>query len=287
MNIEAYLKEKQQRVNQALRDCLSLECPPRLKEAMQYSVEAGGKRIRSILAIAACEACGGSEAAVMPAACALELIHTFSLIHDDLPAMDNDDLRRGKPTNHKMFGDGTAILAGDGLLAHAFWVLARHNIPSDILEEIAEAAGPRGIVGGQQLDLEGEGKTLSAEALEKIHRYKTGRLITSSVVCGARTALASPVPLEHLKKYGERVGLAFQIADDLLNVEGSPADTGKQATGSDQTLSKATYPAILGVEASRKEAARLVGEALAALSSLDAKADPLRHIAQFIISRKS
>lgn len=288
MNITVYLETKRDQVNQALEKYLELssQCPPRLKEAMQYSLKAGGKRIRPILTLASCEACGGEAEVAMPVACALEMIHTFSLIHDDLPAMDNDDWRRGQPTNHKVFGEGMAILAGDGLLAHAFSILAKAKISSEVIEDIAWATGPCGMVGGQVLDLGGEGKNLTISELEKLHRYKTGRLIAVAVTTGAKLANAAPTQLEGLKSYGERIGLAFQIADDILNVEGSQERMGKSA-GSDRKKSKATYPGILGVTASRQRAEELVSQAIAALNSFDAKADPLRAIAQFIIARNA
>lgn len=287
MNFESYLTERRHLVNQALSRYLDFpsETPGRLKEAIQYSLEAGGKRIRPILAIAACEACDGSAEKVMPVACALEMIHTFSLIHDDLPAMDNDDLRRGRPTNHKIFGEGMAILAGDGLLAQAFWLLARQKIPNEVMEEIALGTGPGGMVGGQVLDLQAEGKELRPEDLEVVHRLKTGRLIAASVTSGARMANAAPEQLKALQKYGRAVGLAFQIADDILNVEGSPVKTGKQKTGSDHARRKATYPGRLGLEASKTEARRLADEAASSLKNFDQKADPLHGIAQYIIAR--
>lgn len=288
MNITAYLQTKRDQVNQALAKYLepSTECPPRLAEAIQYSMKAGGKRIRPILTIAACEACGGETEAALPAACALEMIHTFSLIHDDLPAMDNDDLRRGQPTNHKVFGEGLAILAGDGLLTHAIWILAKAKVSLEVIKDIAWATGPSGMVGGQVLDLEGEGRLLAIAELEKVHRYKTGRLITVAVTSGAKLAKCPPVQLEGLKTYGERIGLAFQITDDILNVEGSQDQMGKSA-GSDQKKRKATYPGVLGLTASRKRAEQLVSEAIAALTLFDEKAWALREVAKFIISRSN
>lgn len=289
MNIENYLGKSREEVNRALRRYLALpsQCPPRLEEAIQYSLEAGGKRIRPILAIASGEACGGKTEAVLPVACALEMIHTFSLIHDDLPAMDNDDLRRGRPTNHKVFGEGMAILAGDGLMIQAFGLLARQRISCEVMEEIAQAAGPAGMVGGQVLDLEAEGRKLRPQELETIHCLKTGRLIAVSVTSGARMAKATLEQLEKLQSYGQAVGLAFQITDDILNVEGSPVETGKQRTGSDDARRKATYPSLFGVQASRTKAQQLVDEAIQSLAYFDQKADPLRGIAQYIISRST
>ncbi len=216
------------------------------------------------------------------------MIHTFSLIHDDLPAMDNDDLRRGVPTNHKVFGEGLAILAGDGLLAEAFYLLAqsKHEKTLEVIRDIAEAAGPAGMVGGQVLDLQGEGADLQPDDLERIHRYKTGRLIAVAVTSGAKIGGAAPAQLGALKVYGEKIGLAFQIADDILNVEGSKADLGK-STGSDAQKKKATYPGLLGLEVSKQKAAALMEEAVAALRIFDEKADPLRELACYIVRRSN
>lgn len=295
MEIREYLTSQKQRVDEGLRRFL-LEVsgwPVPLKEAMAYSLDAGGKRIRPILALAAAEALGGNAGAVLPVACALECIHTFSLIHDDLPSMDNDDLRRGHPTNHKVFGEGMAILAGDGLLAFAVTLLcetARFSVlPAvllDVIRDISLATGPSGMVGGQVYDLKAEGADLSEADLERLHRFKTGRLIAVSVTGGAKIAGANPAQLEALKQYGERIGLAFQIADDILNVEGSVAQTGK-SVGSDGKHNKATYPKILGLEASRARAQKLCGEAIQSLSDFDERADPLRELARFIILRKN
>lgn len=292
MDIESYLNFQREKINQALEKYLSSRSgwPEPLKEAVVYSLKAGGKRIRPILAVASCGAAGGGREEVMPLALSLEMIHTFSLIHDDLPAMDNDDLRRGQPTNHKVFGEGMAILAGDALLSEAFYLLAEvgnefsPKILLEVLKDIAHATGPLGMVGGQVLDLQGEGLELGQSDLEKIHRYKTGRLIAVSVTSGAKLAGASLSQLEALKTFGEKIGLAFQIADDILNVEGSEQKMGK-AKGSDQNKKKATYPGILGLEASKKKADALVKEAVACLGSFDKKADPLREIARYIVLR--
>lgn len=286
MNIETYLAEKKKLVDQALATCFHdiPECPPLLKEAMEYSLKAGGKRIRPILVIASAEVFGKSAAQVMPAALAFELIHTFSLIHDDLPAMDNDDLRRGKPTNHKVFGEGVAILAGDGMLTHAFYLLARAQVSSDLMAEIAKATGAEGMVGGQVLDLQGENATLNADSLEKIHFYKTGRLITAAVTTGATLGGASASQLKNFRAYGEKIGLAFQIADDVLNVESSTEALGKKA-GSDQNRHKSTYPGLWGLKTSKQKADQLVNEAVTSLESFGVAADPLRAIAQYIVHR--
>jgi len=265
-----------------------------LKEAIRYSLLAGGKRVRPILTIAACEACGwgpeGRELAV-PVGAAFEMIHTYSLIHDDLPAMDNDDLRRGRPTNHKVFGEANAILAGDALLTEAFGLIAslKTKRPEKLLrviDEVARAAGVEGMAGGQAVDLESEGKQLTKDLLEQLHRMKTGCLIRGSVVAGALVADADPRQLEAIRGYGEAIGLAFQIADDLLDVEGKTEDLGKTAR-SDAAHSKATYPSVVGIESSKRLAQQGVDKAIHSLAPFDHLADPLREIARFIVSRKS
>lgn len=296
MDVEQYLNRHKEIVDKALFEFLGSAdgIPPRLQEAIEYSLKAGGKRIRPILAIAAAQAIGGRVEPVLPLASALEMIHTFSLIHDDLPAMDNDDFRRGKPTNHKVYGEGMAILAGDALLAEAFSLLCHPalvnqtpaNVLVDVIRDVASATGRCGMVGGQVLDLEGEGKKLNALSLEKIHRYKTGALITTSILCGAKIAGAKGEKLEALTIYGEKVGLAFQIADDILNVEGTEEALGK-SVGSDQKHHKLTYPSLFGLEASKKMAQDLADQAVAALISFDGRGDPLRGIAQYIVSRKN
>ncbi|OGQ46516.1 MAG: polyprenyl synthetase [Deltaproteobacteria bacterium RIFCSPLOWO2_02_FULL_46_8] len=296
MNIEQYLNNQKIVVDKALFAFLAenKEFPPKLEEAIEYSLKAGGKRIRPILALAAAQAVGGAIEPVLPLACAMEMIHTFSLIHDDLPAMDNDDFRRGKPTNHKVYGEGVAILAGDALLSEAFYLLCHPNIvrqisPNvliDVIRDVAHATGRSGMVGGQILDLEGEGKKSDADALEKIHHYKTGCLITTSITSGAKIAGANGAQLEALKIYGEKVGLAFQIADDILNVEGTKENLGK-SVGSDQQHNKSTYPSLFGLTVSKKMAQDLAEQAVSVLEIFDAKADPLRGIAQYIVSRKN
>lgn len=298
MKIEQYLSTQKKRVDDWLQKYFAASSassdssgravsgwPADLREAMTYSLNAGGKRIRPILALAACEAVGGKTEGALPVACALECIHTFSLIHDDLPAMDNDDLRRGVPTNHKVFGEGMAILAGDGLLSLAFEILSEVK-NAEVFRDIAIATGPEGMVGGQVFDLKAEGKKLEEKDLEKIHLYKTGRLIQVSVTSGAKIGKANAAQLEGLKKYGEKIGLAFQIADDLLNVEGDARQTGK-SVGSDAAHRKATYPKVLGMEASRQKARRLYDEASSALADFGSSADPLRQIARFIVNRQS
>ena len=264
--------------------------PQRLSEAMRYAVLGAGKRVRPILAYAAAEAVGIAWERVDAAAAALELIHAYSLVHDDLPAMDDDDLRRGRPTCHKAFDEATAILVGDALLTLAFGVLAEdeHTEPAARIRMVAllaEAAGAPGMVGGQALDLMAEGHQLDLDALKTIHRHKTGALIRAAVTL---PALASPTlnqaQLDALDHYAQRIGLAFQIQDDLLDVEGDTATIGK-TSGADAAHHKATYPSLLGLEGAHGAARELIDSALAALASFDAGADPLRWIASYIIER--
>lgn len=291
------MEEKRRQVDGFLEKHFQVPNPDfgRLFEAMRYSLLAGGKRVRPLLLLAAYEACGGKEdgtgyEAALRIAASLEMIHTYSLIHDDLPAMDNDDLRRGRPTNHKMFDEATAILAGDALLTEAFEVIAASKgISADILihviRDIARASGGHGMAGGQALDLDSEGRKITASELENLHRHKTGCLIEVSVHCGARLAEATPERLHAIRIYGESIGLAFQIADDILDVEGGTAELGKTA-GSDAKHDKATYPSIIGLEKSKAQAAGLIERAISSLREFDGRADPLREIARFIISRK-
>lgn len=292
MDIKKYLIEKKLMVDAALENYFAKECelPSKLKEAMLYSLRAGGKRLRPVLTLAACEACEGDPLKAMPAALALEMIHTFSLIHDDLPAMDDDDLRRGQPTSHKKFGEAVAILAGDGLLSEAFSCLGRGlkglKNSIEIVQDIADASGSRGMTGGQALDLAAEGKKVSYEELRTIHKGKTGALITVSVTSGAKVANADLVKLSAIKKYGDAIGLAFQITDDILDIEGTTEELGKPAK-SDITNEKSTYPLILGVEKSKKLAKQLVDEAYSTMAEFNSKADPLREIARYILTRKN
>ncbi|MCC7203232.1 MAG: polyprenyl synthetase family protein [Nitrospirae bacterium] len=269
--------------------------PHTLYNSMHYSLAAGGKRIRPILAIASCEAVGGRIEDVIPAAVAIEMIHTYSLIHDDLPSMDNDDLRRGKPANHKVFGEATAILAGDGLLTMAFEILSgADNVEANkhadrrlrIIHEIAAAAGPEGMVGGQQLDMENEGTIMDIRELEELHRRKTGALILAAIRAGGISGGATETQLQALTDYGAKTGLAFQIADDILDVEGIEQEVGK-SLGKDARQNKSTYPAITGLAESKILAEKLINEALAALDSFDDKANHLRMIAGYIIARNS
>ncbi len=264
----------------------------RLLEAMIYSLNAGGKRLRPILCIAATEAVGGQADNCLTAACALEMIHTYSLIHDDLPAMDNDDLRRGQPTCHIKFDEATAILAGDALLTMAFNILASgdnsdSNNPAtklSVLETISRAAGQPGMIEGQMTDIESEGETLEFDALAKMHDLKTGALITASVLSGALLGGGSDEQIRKLENYSKFIGLAFQVADDILNVTGDPELMGK-ATGTDSALNKATYPSLLGLEESKEFAEELIEKSLSELKNFGKEADPLRAIAGYIIER--
>lgn len=264
----------------------------RLLNAMKYSLNAGGKRIRPILCMAAAEAVGGSSDNCLFTASAIEMIHTYSLIHDDLPAMDDDSLRRGKPTCHIEFDEATAILAGDALLTMAFQILASpENRDSGTAEDklkiidlISTASGQPGMVEGQMIDIESEGKKLSVGDLEKLHALKTGALISASVVSGAILGNASAGQLASLESYSRNIGLAFQVADDILNVTGNPELMGK-AVGTDSELNKATYPSLLGLDRSKAMAEELVNNALAALNDFGPEADPLRAIARYIIER--
>ena len=290
-----YLRQRQDLVNQALRRYVPrLEnFAARVTEAMHYSLFAGGKRLRPILLLAGAEAVGGRAEDYLPAACALECIHTYSLIHDDLPAMDDDDLRRGKPTCHKAFDEATAILAGDGLLTMAFELLSHPDLVARVAGErllkvihlVARAAGIHGMVAGQMADLLAEGRAVSPEELDFIHRHKTGALITASVVSGAMLAGAEEAALSALEAYGWAIGRAFQIVDDILDIVGDEKTLGKPV-GSDLAKKKATYPALYGLEASREKARELVAEALNHLRSFGPEAEPLRDIARYIVERK-
>ncbi|MBI5893890.1 MAG: polyprenyl synthetase family protein [Deltaproteobacteria bacterium] len=291
MDIRKYLKGKKEYVDKALEGILPSEeeFPKNLHKAMRYSVFAGGKRIRPILVIASAEAVGGRIEDVINAACAVEMIHTYSLIHDDLPAMDNDDLRRGKPTNHKVFGEALAILAGDALLTLAFDILAKsHNKAENaltVIHEIAKASGSMGMVGGQAVDMESEGKECDLPLLEYIHIHKTGALMLACIRTGAALANASKKQRESLTRYGEAIGLAFQIADDILDIEGTKKEIGK-TVGSDAKKKKITYPSVLGLNESKDRAKELIQIALDAVKDFDDKAEPLRKIAGYVVERK-
>jgi geranylgeranyl diphosphate synthase type II len=296
MDITRYLDQKRQEVDRFLEATMPAEnAPPAtLHKAIRYSLFAGGKRVRPILAIAACEATGRSSPAVLPFASALELVHTYSLIHDDLPAMDNDDYRRGKPTNHKVFGEAMAILAGDALLTMAFELASRPasadgldpRAQMRIIQELASGAGNVGMVGGQVADIEAEGKDIDLATLEGVHRWKTGKLIRASVRIGAIVGGATDAQLSSLTGYAEDIGLAFQIADDVLNVVGSREELGKDAN-TDASRGKKTYPSFFGVDGARKLAEERAASAIRHLTDFDEKADPLRELARYITARKN
>jgi geranylgeranyl diphosphate synthase type II len=292
MDLKFYLKQRAAEVDAALDGFLpkAKERPATIHAAMRYCVFSGGKRLRPVLCLAAAEACGGDVFNALAPACAVELMHTYSLVHDDLPAMDDDDLRRGRPTCHKVYGEGMAVLCGDALLTESFVVLAktkptRRYGACDFISELAETGGSRKLIGGQVMDLEGEGKKLTKRDLIRIHEAKTAALLTSSLRLGAMTANASPAKLEALSIFGHALGLAFQVIDDILDVTQSTEVLGKTA-GKDQAAEKSTYPAILGLAASRKEAARLTHAAMVALKPLGAKAARLEEIANHLLQRE-
>ncbi len=294
MKLADYLRRRQRWVEEALKRWVpgENEFPPPVHQAMRYSLFAGGKRIRPILVLAAAEAVGGSVRDVLPLACSFELIHTYSLIHDDLPSMDNDDMRRGKPTSHKVFGEALAILAGDALLTEAFHLATRPEVMKKVparrrlqaLWHLARAAGSLGMVGGQTMDILTQGQTVDAGTLEYIHSHKTGALISASVAVGAIVGGATVRQLRRLQGYGEKLGLAFQITDDLLDEVGEEAKLGK-TVGKDQPKGKVTYPGLYGIPESRRRAEQLVEGAIHHLQSFDRRANPLREIARFILNR--
>ena len=290
--LQTYLKTRKALVETALEKSLPITKPEKIYEAMRYSLLAGGKRLRPILCLATCELFGGTKAMAMPTACALEMIHTMSLIHDDLPAMDNDDYRRGKLTNHKVYGEDIAILAGDGLLAHAFEhvALETYNVPPKqiirVIANLGKAVGAAGLVGGQVMDLESEGKTdLDADTLTFIHTHKTGALLEACVSCGAILAGASEDDLQRLSRYAKNIGLAFQIIDDILDITSTQEELGK-SIGKDIAAQKATYPSLWGIETSTAKAQELIDLAIAQLDIYGNRAEPLKAIAQFIVNRK-
>jgi len=292
LNLNTYISEKVEFINRGLKELLpgEEEYPQTLHRAMHYSLFAGGKRIRPVLVLAAAEAVGFEASAALNTACAFECLHTYSLIHDDLPAIDNDDLRRGRPTCHKAFGEAAAILAGDALLTAAFGMIAGTGTRNKsavlaVIAELSKAAGSIGMIGGQMVDIESEGMDIPFPVLEYIHIHKTGELILAAVRSGAILGGASKKELSALSKYGRSIGLAFQIADDILDVEGSAAEMGKN-TGGDEKKGKATYPAIIGLDESRTRATELVDLALSSLEAFDEKAEPLRAIARYIVARR-
>jgi len=292
-----YLLEKRDLVNQTLTDILNnLDTNRELVQAMEHSLMASGKRLRPILCLAAAQACNGNPLTALPAACALEMIHTYSLIHDDLPAMDDDDLRRGLPTCHKKFSEATAILAGDALLTHAFFILSdackRFKISPDpevcvrLITIISDAAGTNGMVEGQMMDMQSfsGNKDNTLSHLKRIHSLKTGRMIMASVKAGAVSVGADQDTVEQLVVYARKIGLAFQVMDDILNVEGDAKKMGK-AVGSDEKQGKMTFPSIIGLDESKAYALTLISDAVKALGIFDEKAAPLRAIAEYIIKR--
>jgi geranylgeranyl diphosphate synthase type II len=290
-DLSAYLVEQKTAIEAALDSALPVIYPEKIYEAMRYSLMAGGKRLRPILCVASCQLAGGTAEMAIPTACAMEMIHTMSLIHDDLPAMDNDDYRRGKLTNHKVYGEDIAILAGDGLLTYAFEFIATQtqNVPpQQVLQTIAHlarAAGAAGLVGGQVVDLESEGKTdVSLETLNYIHAHKTGALLEACVVCGGILAGADSADLQRMSRFAKNIGLAFQIIDDILDITATQEELGKTA-GKDVQAGKVTYPSLWGIEESRRQAKQLVADAKAQLAVFGSKAEPLLAIADYITSR--
>ncbi|GBC62579.1 polyprenyl synthetase family protein [Desulfonema ishimotonii] len=293
-DLKGYLAERREHVNAALMKILDDEVPrSRIARAMAYSLMAGGKRLRPILCLAAAGAVGGTPDIAMPAACALELVHTYSLIHDDLPALDDDALRRGRPTCHVAFDEATAVLAGDALLTLAFEILASGSGTAgdtarqwlDVIREISTAAGYRGMIEGQMRDIEAEKKALDLAALEQVHARKTGALIEAAVVSGAILGGGGRGQIAALRAYARKIGLAFQVTDDILNVEGDPRVMGK-AVGTDADRNKSTYPALLGLEASGAFAETLIEDALTALEGFGERSVPLEAIAAYILRRR-
>jgi len=289
-NLSSYLKERQQEVELALDQSIEVIYPEKIYESMRYSLMAGGKRLRPILCLATCELLGGNASMAMPTACALEMIHTMSLIHDDLPSMDNDDFRRGKPTNHKVYGEDIAVLAGDALLTYAFEMVAKtEDVPASkllqIVTKLAQAVGAAGLVGGQVVDLDSEGKPdVTETTLTFIHTHKTGALLEASVLSGAILAGAEPEDLARLARYAQNIGLAFQIVDDILDITATQEQLGKTA-GKDLQAQKATYPSLWGLEKSRQQAESLVTSAQTELIPWGEKGAALRAIADYITSR--
>ena len=295
MILKEYLTERRTIVDRALEQYLPEMSGPKeeLYRAMRYSLFAGGKRLRPILCIAAAEAVGGNHENVMPVACAFEMIHTYSLIHDDLPAMDDDAMRRGKPTNHIVFGEAMAILAGDGLLTEAFRVMSCPDLLDKagaerfrkVIEIVASASGANGMVAGQALDIKAEGAKIDTSLMEIIHEHKTGALLKASVITGAILGGGSDRDIDSLEKYGRNIGLAFQISDDILDIEGDSKEMGKQ-TGVDIERGKNTYPSVYGMAKSKIMLKEIIDNAIDMLSAFEEKADPLRRIAAYIIERK-
>ncbi|MEH7237011.1 polyprenyl synthetase family protein [Bacillus sp. JJ1562] len=290
--VEQFLNVQKKNIEEQLPTYIShLSAPQNIKDAMQYSLEAGGKRIRPLLLLGTLRSFGKDENIGLPTACAIEMIHTYSLVHDDLPSMDDDDLRRGKPTNHKVFGEAIAILAGDALLTYSFQVISEsmrdHISPEKkllLITELAKASGPEGMVGGQVADMEGEGAVLNLEELEYIHRHKTGKLLAYSVIAGAILADATSEQLDKLTQFAHHLGLAFQIRDDILDIEGTEVVLGKPV-GSDTGNHKNTYPALLTLEGAKEKLTFHTDEAKRFLYSVDMKHDILDYMCNLIASR--
>jgi geranylgeranyl diphosphate synthase type II len=290
--MKEYLVARQKMVDEALEALLpkSTVKPKTIHKAMRYSIFAGGKRLRPILCLAAAECCGGRPGTAIPLACAVECIHTYSLIHDDLPCMDDDDLRRGMPTSHKVFGEAVAVLAGDALLTFAFELASeapgwpRHPL-KEVIRELAVAAGSRRLIAGQVVDLESEGKKVSVPLLRFIHESKTAALLSSSIRLGAMSANAGSVQLQNLSAFGKALGLAFQVIDDILDVTQTSETLGKSA-GKDVSADKATYPSVVGLERSRQIARKLTQEAHSSLKPLGRKAEILHGLADHLLSRE-
>lgn len=290
-DLPTYLADRRKQVEIALEQAVPITYPETIYESMRYSLLAGGKRLRPILCLAACELMGGSVSAAMPTACALEMVHTMSLIHDDLPSMDNDDYRRGRLTNHKVYGEDVAILAGDALLTYAFEYVARATagVPPDrvlrVIADLAKAVGAAGLVGGQVVDLASEGQAdVTVETLDFIHTHKTAALLEISVTSGAILAGASDADIAKLGRYAQHIGLAFQIVDDVLDITATQEELGK-SVGKDLQAQKVTYPSLWGIEASQQRAHDLIAEAKAELQAFGDLRKPLEAIADYIISR--
>jgi geranylgeranyl diphosphate synthase type II len=284
--VSAYLAAHAKRVDEMLERFLSMYegVPDGLHEALHYSLFPGGKRLRPALALGACEVVCGDPAPALHAACALELIHTYSLVHDDLPCMDDDAIRRGLATVHKKYGEATAVLVGDGLQAMAFEILT-HVRASLVAREIAQASGPGGMVGGQYLDVESEGHRIPLEQVRRLHRLKTGALIRVATRSGARLGKASPAQVSALTQYGEHLGLAFQIVDDILDEIGDDDVMGKRS-GKDRARNKSTYPSLIGLSEAQRLAQEAKDRALQALAAFGPNADPLRALAQYVVERR-
>ena len=291
-DLKPWLKAQQKLVDAELKRQLPRENvrPATIHKAMRYSIFAGGKRLRPILCLAAAEACGGEVEHALAPACAVEIMHTYSLVHDDLPCMDDDDLRRGRPTSHKVFGEGVAVLCGDALLTEAFTIIAqtpatKRYTAREYVSELAITGGSRKLIGGQILDLEGEGKSLTKKQLIQIHEAKTAALLTSSLKLGAMTANVTPKKLESIETFGYNLGLAFQVIDDILDVTQTTEQLGKTA-GKDEAVDKSTYPAVIGLEKSKEEAARLTKKALDSLKPFGKNSARLEEIARYMLDRE-